>query len=730
MIRKFALPAILAAAFMALSACASTRHAAETTEATAADFSPGPLSQPAAVVEPAPKDVAVRSTVMRGTPPSKPVPNPRTGAKRGDVSLNFVDADVRDVASAVLRDILGLTYVVDESVKQNVTLSTTQPVRRQDVLPLFEDALRASNLALVHRGAIYAIAPLSSAKGEAPVLQPGQGGYGSETIQLKFISAVELKKLLDPLVPGAIAQVDEAHNTLIINGTTTQRQSIHDLIGQFDVDWLKGMSFALIVPQRTDSRLIVPELDKLLNGQGAPTSGQVRLISMERLNGILAISAQPQYLDDVRHWIEVLDREGESAERKLYVYRVQNGRSADLARTLIAGFGGGVQQSTNVGANTSGVTPPGQPSPIGFSSGTGSSSSGSSTSTTGTTSAFHPATPAGTTGGYGSSGSGFGQPSAGPIAGSVNLGLGGPPGSVSISSDEANNAIVVFATPREYAVVEDALHKLDVLPLQVMIEAAITEVTLTDELKYGVQWFFQSANSRFIQSQGANKFPKPILPGFSYLYSNGDGSIQAALDALSQVTHIDVISAPKLMVLNNQTASLEVGDQVPVSTGSAVSTVSGDAPIVNSIEYRDTGVILNVTPRVNAGGLVLLDISQEVSDVAETSTSNIDSPTIQQRKFASSIAVQDGQTVALGGLIRDSKTVDKNGLPILSRIPVVGGLFGSQDTTHKRTELLVLLTPRVVRNPDDAKAITDELMRKIKTLQPTAFPRGPASANH
>jgi general secretion pathway protein D len=492
------------------------------------------------------------------------------------------------------------------------------------------------------------------------------------------------------------------------------------------------MSFALIVPQRTDSRLIVPELDKLLNGQGAPTSGQVRLISMERLNGILAISAQPQYLDDVRHWIEVLDREGESAERKLYVYRVQNGRSSDLARTLIAGFGGGVQQSTNVGANASGVTPPGQPSPIGFSSGTGSSSSSSSSSSTGSSSAFHPVSGAGTTPGYGSSGSssGFGQPSAGPVAGTVSLGLGGPPGSTSISSDEANNAIVVFATPREYAVVEDALRKLDVLPLQVMIEAAITEVTLTDELKYGVQWFFQSANSKFFLSQGGNKYPKPILPGFSYLYSNGDGSIQAALDALSQVTHIDVISAPKLMVLNNQTASLEVGDQVPVSTGSAVSTVSGDAPIVNSIEYRDTGVILNVTPRVNSGGLVLLDISQEVSDVAETSTSNIDSPTIQQRKFASSIAVQDGQTVALGGLIRDSKTVDKNGLPVLSRIPVVGGLFGSQDTTHKRTELLVLLTPRVVRNPDDAKAITDELMRKIKTLQPTAFPRAPASANH
>jgi general secretion pathway protein D len=730
MIGKFALPALLAAGLIALGGCASARQAKEPApEPAPAEYSPGPLSQPAAVVEPAPKDLHVRSTILRGTPPSRPVPNPPRGAARGDVSLNFVDADVRDVAQAVLSDVLGLSYVVDESVHQNVTLSTTHPVRRKDVLPLFEDALKASNLALFHRGAVYAIAPLSAAKGEAPLLGEGQGGFGSETIPLKFISAVELKKLLDPLVPGAIAQVDEARNTLVITGTTTQRQSIHDLIGQFDVDWLKGMSFALIVPQRTDSRLIVPELDKLLNGQGAPTAGQVRLISMERLNGILAISAQPQYLDDVRHWVEVLDREGESAERKLYVYRVQNGRSADLARTLIAGFGGGVQQTAGVGANTSGVTPPGQPAPIGFSSGTGASSSTAST-TTGSSTAFRPATPAGSTPTFGSNGSStFGQPSSGPVSGSVNLGLGGPPGPVSISSDEANNAIVVFATPREYAVVEDALRKLDVLPLQVMIEAAITEVTLTDELRYGVQFYLQSANSSFSNSnsKGRQQHFKPILPGFNYMYSNASGTIQAALDALSQVTHIDVISAPKLMVLNNQTASLEVGDEVPVSTGSAVSTVSGDAPIVNSIEYRDTGVILNVTPRVNAGGLVLLDISQEVSDVAETQTSNIDSPTIQQRKFSSSIAVQDGQTVALGGLIRDSKQVEKGGLPVLSKIPVLGGLFGNQDTTHKRTELIVLLTPRVVRNPADAKAITDELMRKIRTLQPTAS-KAPAPA--
>jgi len=721
-LKSLTTPLLLAAA-LCVAGCASAslekRKAADAQASSpnAMEVSPGPLSAPAPEVETPPNDAVVRSTVLQGTAPVRATPVPAKSAGKGDVSLNFAQADVSDVAQAVLGDTLGLNFVVDESVKGKTMSLTARSVARRDVLPLFEDALKAANLALIHRGAVYSIAAISSAKGSAPVLPEGAAGYGNETITLKFINAAELKKLLDPIVPGAIAQVDEAQNALIVTGTTTQRKSIHDLVGQFDVDWLKGMSFGLFVPQRTDSRLIVPELEKLINGEGAPTKGLVRLISMERLNGILAISSQPQYLDDVRHWIEVLDREGESAERKLFVYRVQNGRSSDLARTLVSGFGGTAASSTpSVGANTTGVTPPGQPSPIqGFQSSTTTSST---TGSSGSSSGFHSSS-GGTGSSFGQSPSATpGQSQSGPVSGSVNL--GGPAGNVSISSDEANNAIVVFATPREYAVVEDALHKLDVLPLQVLIEAAITEVTLNDDLKYGVQWYLQSANSSFSNSnsKGRQQHFKPTLPGFNFMYSNGTGSIQAALDALSAVTHIDVISAPKLMVLNNQTASLEVGDQVPISTGSAVSTVSGDAPIVNEIEYRDTGVILNVTPRVNAGGLVLLDISQEVSDVSATSSSSIDSPTIQQRRFATSIAVQDGQTVALGGLIRDTRETTKDGLPYLSKLPVVGGLFGTQDISHKRTELLVLLTPRVVRNPDDAKAITDELMRKIRTVQP------------
>ncbi len=197
------------------------------------------------------------------------------------------------------------------------------------------------------------------------------------------------------------------------------------------------------------------------------------------------------------------------------------------------------------------------------------------------------------------------------------------------------------------------------------------------------------------------------------------------MNALQSITTVKVISAPKVLVLNNHTASLQVGDQVPVSTGSLTNAgVGTDPTVANEIQYLPTGVILTVTPRVNDSGLVLLDISQEVSDVKPDSAGTNNTPTIEDRKFTSSIAVHDGQTIALGGLIKDNNSHARDGLPYLSQIPYIGALFGSTDNIDNRTELLVLLTPRVIRNALDAKSITDELKEKIGTVAPPGPPRG------
>jgi len=207
------------------------------------------------------------------------------------------------------------------------------------------------------------------------------------------------------------------------------------------------------------------------------------------------------------------------------------------------------------------------------------------------------------------------------------------------------------------------------------------------------------------------------FPGFSALFSSDN--IGVVLNALEEVTDVDVISSPQLLVLDNQTARLQVGDQVPITTQQATSVIDPDAPLVSSVELRDTGVILTVTPRVNASGLVILEIQQEVSDVVASVTETAaeqSTPTINQRQISSTVAVQSGETVALGGLITDDRDRSRSGLPILSRIPIVGALFSTRSRTMRRTELLVLLTPSVIGSQAEARAATDELRRRMRGL--------------
>lgn len=681
------------ASLLALAACAPQRAPLPVERPVAPDLvqaTEGPEPQ-------------VRSTVVGGQAPVPVPPDAVTvEPRRGTISVNFPAADVRVVAKAVLGDLLRVRYSIASGVQGNIAFVTPGPVARSSLLALFETALRGSNLALVPVGEGFEIQTAQNAASSGPVA-PGAIGYGSEVLQLQFIDAERLKALLDSVLPG-VASVSQGSNALTIVGTTGQRASARDLIRQFDVNWLRNMTFALFVPERTDSRLIAPELDKLINAADAPTKGLVRIIQMDRLNGILAISAQPQYIEDVRRWVEVLDREGQSAEPRLFVYKVQNARARDLANTINAAFGNPASagQSSN-----------GDP----FAQNNGTEGTGQSS----TTSALLTPPPSASQSPAGAALANAAAPGVAPAQGGASGQPGGANATGRITADEINNAILVYGTPRQFAVIEDALRRLDVRPVQIMIEAAITEVTLTDELRYGVQWNWVTGQSNFTLTEGASANPTRNLPGFSYFLTGTD--IRLALNALEQRTNVKVISAPKIMVLNNQTAALQVGDQVPITTAAASNLGGGSNgnAIVNSIEYRDTGVILKVTPRVNASGLVLLDISQEVSDVANRSggtRAQNQSPTISTRRVSTSIAAQDGQVLALGGLFRNSQSFGRNGIPILSRIPVLGALFGDQANTQNRTELIVLIKPHVIRSMDDGSAITEELRAKLRTLEP------------
>jgi general secretion pathway protein D len=457
------------------------------------------------------------------------------------------------------------------------------------------------------------------------------------------------------------------------------------------------------------------------------------------LNGILAISSQPKYLTQLKKWLGILDRASGENERKLFVYHVQNGRASDLATVLVGAFGGTPNEQTQ--STTPNLTATGQATSVNNSR----PAFGSQTNpTTPTGTGVQPGMGMGT--GFGSqSGSGF-QSGTGLQSGSSfgnsslangsqlgqnnasgqqqstivsqTLMLPGQVTPISITSDDGNNSIVFYSTPRQYGLIQDALRQLDVLPLQVLIEAAITEVTLNDKLQYGVQWRFSGSGGTSALSQGTTNGLVQVFPGFSYFFATANGNIAAALNELSDITHIKVLSAPKVMVLNNHTASLQVGDEVPVLQAQVTSTLTSDASVTNEVNYVDTGVILNVTPRVNDSGLVLLDLQQQVSDVSSTTSSSINSPTIQQRMIQSSVAVNDGQTIALGGLIKDNSNQEKAGIPWLNEVPGLGFLFGSTTGEHDRTELLILLTPRVIRNAEDVKTITQELREKIHSAAP------------
>ena len=651
-------------------------------------------------------DRTVSATILEGQPRAPVAPSQQVQIRGGDISLNFPSADVRVVAKAVLGDLLKVPYSVAAGLTTAVTVVTPKPIARTSVISFLEEAMRTSGLALVERGGTFSIEMIDQARANGTGGVGSPIGFSTEIVQLQFVSADEMKRLLDPVLPGVVTQADAASNRLTLSGTSGQRASARDLLKQFDVNWLRNMSFALLVPQRTDSRLIVPELEKLINAPDAPTRGLVRLISMEKLNGILAVSSQRQYLDDVNRFVEILDREGQNNEPRLFVYRVQNGRSRDLAKTLNTAFGnapsGGDSQSGTQAIQF-------QQAPDGNSN-----------------------ADAGRSGNNGGQGQGQGQQQQQNLpnlqntpppndGGGSSGGSGRPTGiTANISSDDNNNAIIIFGTPREYALIEDALRKLDVLPFQVFIEAAITEVSLTNDLRFGLQWNFSpdGSNGTLTESPTSLNLVRNV-PGFSFAFAPSS-TINGVLNTLESKTNVNVVSAPKILVLNNQTAVLQVGDQVPIATQNSTSTIDPNAPTINSIEYRDTGVILKVTPRVNASGLVMLDVAQEVSDVNLTASrgAGINSPTISTRRISTSVAVQDGEVLALGGLIRNTQTKGRVGLPFLSQIPFIGGLFGRQATGGNKIELIVLLKPRVIRTVDDGRAITDELRAKIKTLEP------------
>ena len=653
------------------------------------------------------------------------------GGQAGDITLNFVNADLREVVRTVLGDMLGENYVLDPRVQGTITVQTSRPLARGALLPMLEDVLQLNGFALVRKADSYVVMPLQEAINTAGVsgaFLPGGGvtrGFAIRVVPLAHISAQEMAGILEPLAPaGGVLRVDQARNLLIIAGTQQELVALDELVRMFDVDWLKGMSFALVPLDLADAKTVTGELEAVFgSATDGPLAGLLRFVAVERINAVLVISAKPTYLEQAQAWIARLDQgEGESDVRRLFVYYVKNGRAEDLATVLQTAFEPAAAETPRARL---------APGAERIEVGEGIRATGADTARAirelreqrRMARAEAEAADGGEPGAVAPLAAEAAPVEAPPAeAGAVaRAAASGGPGisvvggaDIKIIADAANNALVVLASAREYRMIESALKKLDIVPLQVLIEATIAEVTLRDELRYGVQWFLASGNSAISLAATETGEIAQAFPGFSYLLTAG-ANARVVLNALDSLTDVNVISSPQLMVLDNQTAELQVGEEVPVATQQQQASTSGDAPLVNTIQFRDTGVILRVTPRVNPGGLVIMEIEQEVSSVVPSAEPTI-TPTIQQRRVLSTIAVQSGETVALGGLIQGERSKTKSGLPFLKDIPLLGELFSATSDTDNRTELLVVITPRVVGNPEEARAVTQELRNKMRAV--------------
>ena len=663
----------------------------------------------------------------------------------GDISFDFLDADIREVVTQLLGTTLRVNYTIDPAVRGTVTLRTTTPVSRAQVMPALQAVLAQSGASVVQSGGLYRVIPAAAASGGASATSTIDAVTGGSVVALRYASAEDLAKVLQPYVGnGSRIAADPGRNVLLIGGDPNGREALLRLIKAFDIDVLAGQSYALFPIGTGSAKDFAAALQDSFRGQaGGGLAGVVRVVPMERISSVLLISSQPRYIDEARRVFGLVDRVRRQTVRAWHVYYLQNGRSNDVSNVLQQAFTPG-----NVTAQPTprsvGSTAPGRGTRSlggdgggGFSGNSRASSGGSGGGLSGLNAASG-ASP-------GQAGAGLNAPiqqsaasqdptqnpnnplfgGLDPSGGSQSSQSGGTPelNTLRIIANPQNNAVLVYSTPQETETVEAMLRKIDIMPLQVRIDATIAEVSLNDSLAYGTQFFFKAgingaltfadptgASGGALAAVGASGFSNPF-PGFVL---SGPNTGNAALSALQAVTEVKVLSSPQLMVLDNEAARLQVGALVPFLTSSSQSTLSSNAPVVNSVDYRETGVIMQVTPRVNSGGLVTLDISQEVSDVDPAAQiPGIASPTFSQRTVMSRVVVQDGQTIGLAGLIRDNAARGNSGIPFLKDIPLLGLLAGQQSNRRNRTELLVLITPHVVHDQRDARALTDDLRDQV-----------------
>lgn len=734
---------------------------------------PDPIAAPA-TVEGVPGAPAVSAPrLILGTDQMVGAIKPAARLEGSPVSLNFEEAPIAQVVRTVLGDILKVDYVLHPPIAGSVTLATRSPVSLDQASFLMESALQANGLGMVRdaRGT-YHVGRTEALRGIGGTVRLAGGnplppGQGVIVVPLQYIGAGEMATILRPMVPAeSIVRVDNLRNLLVLVGTRTQAEGWLDMVSTFDVNLLKGMSVGVFPLKHASIKEVESALALVSGGGGAapaaattpqpagrgavsastqapggaagsgaaamlgegnPLFGALRIMPIERLNSILVVTPRAAYLEEARRWIERLDQPSDNgAEAQLHIFKVQNGNARHLASVLSGIFGGlGGTSPTSATGVAPGLTSAtgntfGQPSVPNAFGNTGSLTGGAFGNRTGI--------------GLGATGSSLGG-LGGRTTGQLGAGAQGQPGTqqagvvatignIRVMADELNNAILVWGTKAEYLKIEATLKRLDLPPTQVLIEATIVEVTLGDDLEYGLQWAFNDSRSGS-NYRGNGQLTSNdsgvisgLAQGFSYTLSRSLGDIRATLTALATKSLVKVISSPSLMVLDNHTASITVGNQQPIRTSTTTPTTDTTTGVTTStIQYKDTGVGLTVTPSVNSGNLVTMQIDQTVTDVGAIVQEANGQRAFLQRQISSKVAVRSGEAIVLGGLIKDNASTGKSGVPLLQDVPLFGKLFGSNSVAKGRTELMVVITPRVVRTDIDIREVSEDLRDRLKGLQ-------------
>ncbi len=694
-----------------------------------------------------------QSAVFQGTKVTDIAENrPQPVASGNGFELNFENTPVATVAKVVLGDILQTGYTIDPRVQGTVSLVSVRPVAKSDIIFVLESALRISGVVLVRDTAGYRLTPLGDAVGagrvDAAAASP-EPGYGVSIVPLQYVSAQTLLKLMDSFAtkPGMV-RGDTTRNLLLIQGTGAERRVAVDTALSFDVDWMRGQSIGIFPVVSSGPEPIIAELEKIVDsGENGLSQNLIKFQPVGRLNAIMVVSKKPALLQTAATWIKRLDR-ADSSRTSVHVYRVKYGDARQIARVLTDMFGGG-SSSGNLLDSAENQIAPGSGLTTGLTA-SDRSSFNNSNNPGASAGGFGARTPSAGNSGFGAA-AGAGPAGAGPapLDGGRGGGSGGPPllQGIRITADAVNNSLLIYADQGNYRIIESALRQVDQPQLQVAIDATIAEVDLTDELQFGVQFFLTShalglrpdqgsllnttstvapatntATAAATNAAGAagtvvNSFINQAFPGFNFLVGQ-QAQPAMILSALHTVTGVKVLSNPSLVVVNNQSATLQVGNQVPITTGSASvlnAATAASNTIVNTVDYRNTGIILHVSPRVSANGNVRLEIEQEISNVVpSTNAATSLTPTISERKVKSSISVANGQTVLLAGLIQDQKNETKSGIPLLDDLQGIGNAFSNQDNTKSRTELIIFIRPQIIRDSMDAHYVAEELRSKLR----------------